>query len=250
MFRESDYGISGSASRDCSGGSARGLGFSDAPDHKSFEYSFDHLAEVMGRFTEEVGLKKFAVYVFDYGAPTGFRMALKHPERITALISQNGNAYVEGLSDGWAPVRKYWANPTPENRNALKFLSTPEALPVGNAAAGGQGRRFANCAPEAIALDQALLDRPQSSGNPARSHHRSTMTNIELYPEISGIFPHASSPYTRGMGKRHDPFFCPAWGRKRFVGTIPPRRWYSLTRDISPWKPMQRKLGPKIQGPF
>lgn len=89
-----------------------GFGFSDAPDSKSFAYTFDHLAEVMGKFTEVVGLKKFAVYVFDYGAPTGFRLALKYPERIAALITQNGNAYAEGLSDGWTPVRKYWENPT------------------------------------------------------------------------------------------------------------------------------------------
>src|SRR4029077_7567917 len=103
-----------------------GFGFSDAPDHESFQYTFDHLAQVIGQFTEQVGLKKFAVYVFDYGAPVGFRLALKHPERIAALIYKNGNAYTEGLSDGWSPIRAYWENPTKENRNALKAFCTPE----------------------------------------------------------------------------------------------------------------------------
>ena len=78
-----------------------GFGFSDAPDHKTFRYTFDHLAEVIGDFVEQIGLKRFAVYVFDYGAPVGFRLALRYPDRISGLISQNGNAYVEGLSADW-----------------------------------------------------------------------------------------------------------------------------------------------------
>jgi pimeloyl-ACP methyl ester carboxylesterase len=101
-----------------------GFGFSDAPDHKTFQYNFDHLAEVIGDFVEQIGLKKFAVYVFDYGAPVGFRLALRYPDRISALISQNGNAYVEGLSDDWAPVRAYWENPSQKNRDVLRSLST------------------------------------------------------------------------------------------------------------------------------
>src|ERR1700675_3175600 len=101
-----------------------GFGFSDAPDHKSFAYTFENLAEVIGKFTEQVGLNKFAVYVFDYGAPTGFRLALNHPERITALISQNGNAYEEGLSKDWGPVRTYWENPTQQTRDALRSFPT------------------------------------------------------------------------------------------------------------------------------
>ncbi|MDE1907459.1 MAG: alpha/beta hydrolase, partial [Rhodospirillales bacterium] len=101
-----------------------GFGFSDAPDAKSFGYSFDHVAEVIENFVETIGLTRYAIYVFDYGAPTGFRLALAHPERVTAIISQNGNAYVEGLSDGWNPIRAYWENPSAENRNNLRaFLS-------------------------------------------------------------------------------------------------------------------------------
>ena len=103
-----------------------GFGFSDAPDHKAFDYTFDHVAKVMGDFVEQIGLKRFAIYVFDYGAPTGFRIVLRFPDRISAIISQNGNAYVEGLSKDWAPVQAYWKNPTQQNRAVLRNLSTLE----------------------------------------------------------------------------------------------------------------------------
>ena len=91
-----------------------GFGFSDAPDHKEFSYSFDNLAKVIGRFTETIGIDRYAIYIFDYGVPVGLRLALAHPERITAIISQNGNAYEEGLSQGWNPIQKYWKEPTAE----------------------------------------------------------------------------------------------------------------------------------------
>ncbi len=97
-----------------------GFGFSDAPDRRAFDYTFENLTDVIDRFTETLGLDQYAVYVFDYGAPVGLRLALRHPERVTAIISQNGNAYVEGLSDGWDPIRKYWQAPTDENRTALR----------------------------------------------------------------------------------------------------------------------------------
>ena len=97
-----------------------GFGFSDAPPATTFGYTFDHLAEVIESFTETLKLTRYALYVFDYGAPVGFRLAVSHPERVAALISQNGNAYEEGLSDGWSPIRSYWENPTEENRNNLR----------------------------------------------------------------------------------------------------------------------------------
>ena len=104
-----------------------GFGQSDMPDRSHFSYTFDRLAGVMGRFTEVVGLQRFALYVFDYGAPTGFRIAVNHPERITAIISQNGNAYEEGLSEGWKPIRAYWQQPSQANREALRAFLAPEA---------------------------------------------------------------------------------------------------------------------------
>ena len=103
-----------------------GFGQSDLPSRDAFSYTFARSAEVIGRFTEVVSLKRFAIYIFDYGAPVGLRIALKHPERVTAIISQNGNAYAEGLSDGWNPIRTYWREPTKANRDALRSFLSPE----------------------------------------------------------------------------------------------------------------------------
>src|SRR5690242_10935034 len=102
-----------------------GFGFSDAPDRAHFDYTFDHLARVVDRFTEAVGLQRYAIYVFDYGAPVGLRLALARPDRVTAIVSQNGNAYEEGLSQGWNPIQKYWQEPTEANRAALREFLTP-----------------------------------------------------------------------------------------------------------------------------
>ncbi|MGO9058797.1 MAG: alpha/beta fold hydrolase, partial [Candidatus Binataceae bacterium] len=101
-----------------------GFGFTEAPQRTQFNYTFDNLAGVIHDFTHTIGLDRYAIYVFDYGAPVGFRLALKHPERVTAIISQNGNAYEEGLSDGWNPIQKYWEEPTEANRAALRALLT------------------------------------------------------------------------------------------------------------------------------
>jgi pimeloyl-ACP methyl ester carboxylesterase len=103
-----------------------GFGQSDMPPREKFRYTFDNIAGVIDRFTEVIGFNKFAIYVFDYGAPTGFRLAVRHPDRITAIISQNGNAYEEGLSDGWTPIRAYWQDPSQANRKALRAFLTPE----------------------------------------------------------------------------------------------------------------------------
>ena len=109
-----------------------GFGQSDMPSRDSFRYTFDNLAEVISRFTEVIGQRRFAIYIFDYGAPVGLRIAAKHPERITAIISQNGNAYEEGLSEGWNPIQAYWREPTQANRDALRsFLDARDnALPI------------------------------------------------------------------------------------------------------------------------
>jgi pimeloyl-ACP methyl ester carboxylesterase len=136
-----------------------GFGFSDAPERGSFEYTFENLAKIMTRFTELAGLHRYAIYVFDYGAPVGFRMALTHPERITAIVSQNGNAYEEGLSPNFERMKKAWAEPSPENRNALR---------AGLAPAANQRRYFggvadadkSRVAPESFTLDDVLLARP------------------------------------------------------------------------------------------
>jgi pimeloyl-ACP methyl ester carboxylesterase len=103
-----------------------GFGQSEMPARSKFSYTFDNIAGVIDRFTEIVDLKRFAIYVFDYGAPTGFRIATKHPDRITAIISQNGNAYEEGLSESWNPIRAYWQDPSQANREALRAFLAPE----------------------------------------------------------------------------------------------------------------------------
>jgi pimeloyl-ACP methyl ester carboxylesterase len=103
-----------------------GFGQSDLPPRREFKYTFENLAEVISRFTEVIGLKRFAIYIFDYGAPVGLRIALKHPERIAAIVSQNGNAYEEGLSEGWNPIRTYWREPSQANRDALRSFLSPE----------------------------------------------------------------------------------------------------------------------------
>ena len=181
-----------------------GFGFSDAPDHKSFAYTFDHLAEVIGKFTEQVGLKKFAVYVFDYGAPVGFRLALNHPERITAIISQNGNAYEEGLSNEWAPIRALWNKSTQENRDALRPFFTKEATYFQYTA--GVKDADQRVAPEAMALDQALLDRPQSTE--IQLDLLADYKNVALYPKFQEYF-RTHRPPTLAVWGKNDPFFLP-----------------------------------------
>ena len=103
-----------------------GFGQSDMPSRDSFPYTFRALTDVLEGFTDAAGLDRYALYVFDYGAPTGFRLALRRPERITAIITQNGNAYEEGLSDGWNPIRAYWKEPTQANRDAIRSMVQPE----------------------------------------------------------------------------------------------------------------------------
>lgn len=183
-----------------------GFGFSDAPDHKSFQYTFDHLAEVIGDFVEQIGLKKFAVYVFDYGAPVGFRLALRYPDRVSALISQNGNAYVEGLSDDWVPVRAYWENPSQKNRDVLRSLSTLETTrwQYYHGVTNAEER----VAPEAIILDQTLLDRPQSA-EIQLDLIGDYKSNVALYPKFQEFF-RAHRPPTLAVWGKNDPFFLPA----------------------------------------
>ncbi len=183
-----------------------GFGFSDAPDHDKFQYTFDNVAKVMGDFVEQIGLKKFAVYIFDYGAPTGLRIALRFPDRIAAIISQNGNAYVEGLSKDWAPVQAYWENPTHENREALRKLQTLDTTRWQYY--HGVTDPELHIAPEAIALDQSQLDRPQS-GEIQLDLIGDYKTNVALYPKFQEFF-RKHRPPTLAVWGKNDPFFLPA----------------------------------------
>lgn len=183
-----------------------GFGFSGAPDHESFTYTFDHLAEIMAQFVEELGLGRLALYVFDYGAPVGFRLALKYPERISAIITQNGNAYLEGLSDGWSAIRKFWEEPTRENRDALRQFCSEQItrFQYHHGVADAETR----IAPEAIALDQALLERSQSL-DIQLDLFGDYQNNLALYPKFQEFF-RTHRPPTLAVWGKHDPFFLPA----------------------------------------
>ena len=179
-----------------------GFGFTEAPNRKTFKYTFDHLAEVIERFTEVLGLSRYVLYVFDYGAPVGFRLALSHPERVTALISQNGNAYEEGLSEGWNPIQAYWKNPSPENRSALRAFLTPETTQWQYTHGAANPERLS---PDAWTLDSALLARPGNELDLFGDYK----SNVALYPKFQEYFRTQRPPLLAVWGK-NDPFFLPA----------------------------------------
>jgi pimeloyl-ACP methyl ester carboxylesterase len=181
-----------------------GFGFSDAPDRKQFPYTFQNLAKVIGSFTQTIGLNRFAIYVFDYGAPVGLRLALAHPERITAIISQNGNAYEEGLSQGWNPIQKYWKEPTAENRAALRDFLTPESTKW-QYLHGVQDTALV--APESYELDSALLARP-GNDEIQLDLFLDYASNVALYPKFQEYF-RTNRPPLLAVWGNSDPFFLP-----------------------------------------
>jgi pimeloyl-ACP methyl ester carboxylesterase len=182
-----------------------GFGFSESPPRSQFEYTFDNLAKVIEAFTKTIGLKRYAIYVFDYGAPVGFRLAVAHPERVTAIISQNGNAYEEGLSDAWDPIRRYWAEPTAKNRDAVR-----DALLTFEGTRWQYTHGVANpemVAPESYTLDSALLERPGNK-DIQLDLFLDYASNLALYPTFQQYFRDAKPPLLAIWGK-HDPFFFP-----------------------------------------
>ena len=192
-----------------------GFGFSEAPERAQFRYTFDHLADVIDRFTTVAGLSRYAIYVFDYGAPVGFRLATRQPERITAIVSQNGNAYQEGLSEGWNPIQRYWKEPTPENRAALRTFLTPEATRW-QYVHGVHDESLV--APESYTLDSALLTRP-GNDEIQLDLFLDYASNVALYPKFHEYFRSHRPPLLAVWGK-NDPFFVPS-GAKAFKRDIP-----------------------------
>jgi pimeloyl-ACP methyl ester carboxylesterase len=192
-----------------------GFGFSDSPPRSEFEYTFEHLARVIGTFTEKLGLQRFAIYIFDYGAPVGLRLALAHPERISAIISQNGNAYEEGLSEGWNPIQKYWKEPSTANRAALRDFLKPEATKWQYTHGVADPSLIA---PESYALDSALLARP-GNDDIQLDLFLDYASNVALYPKFQAFFRENKPPFLAIWGQ-NDPFFLPA-GAKAYARDNP-----------------------------
>ena len=190
-----------------------GFGFTVSPS--SFEHTFDHLADVMGGFTDVIGMNRYAVYVFDYGAPVGFRLALEHPERITALITQNGNAYEEGIGQVFDPMREYWRKPSAENRSALRELLEPESIRWQYTHGVTDSSVIA---PESYALDAALIARP-GNDEIQLDLFLDYRTNVALYPRFQEYFRTRRPPLLTVWG-RNDPIFLPA-GAEAFKRDIP-----------------------------
>jgi pimeloyl-ACP methyl ester carboxylesterase/alkylhydroperoxidase family enzyme len=199
-----------------------GFGFSDAPDAVAFSYTFDHLAEVMQGFVDSLGLTRYAIYVFDYGAPVGFRLALAHPERIAALISQNGNAYEEGLSDGWNPIRAYWQDPSQHNRDQLRAILQSGTTQFQYTHGEADPSRIA---PESYTLDQYFLDRP-GNDEIQLDLFRDYQNNLALYPKFQQFLRTYQPPVLALWGK-NDPFFLPA-GAEAYRRDVPHAEVYLL----------------------
>ena len=192
-----------------------GFGQSDMPARSNFTYTFDHIAAVIDRFTEVIGLTRFAIYVFDYGAPTGFRIAAKHPDRITAIISQNGNAYEEGLSEGWNPIRAYWQDPSQANREALRAFLAPETTRWQYTHGVADE---ATVSPDGLSLDNFYLARP-GADEIQLDLFGDYKSNIALYPTFQNYFRTHKPPFLAVWGK-NDPFFLPP-GAEAFKRDIP-----------------------------
>jgi len=189
-----------------------GFGLSPSPGRG---LTFDRIAQTIERFTEQIRFDRYALYVFDYGAPTGFRLAVRHPERITAIISQNGNAYVEGLSEGWNPIRAYWEDSSQANREALRQFLAPEATiwqythGVPDASA---------VSPDGYSLDNFYLSRP-GVADVQLDLFGDYKSNVAKYPEFQSYFREHRPPLLAAWGK-NDPFFLPQ-GAEAFKRDIP-----------------------------
>lgn len=189
-----------------------GFGNSDMPARG---ITFDRIAEIIDRVTETVGFDRYAVYIFDYGAPTGLRLAVKHPERITAIISQNGNAYVEGLSEGWNPIQAYWKDPSQANRDALRAFLTPEST-MWQYTHGAPDPALVS--PDGYSLDNFYMTRP-GAHEVQLDLFGDYKSNVALYPAFQAYF-RAHKPRLLAIWGRHDPFFLPP-GAEAFKRDIP-----------------------------
>src|SRR5262250_1948123 len=218
-----------------------GFGFSDAPDRKSFRYTFENLAKVIDSFTQSIGLTRFAIYIFDYGAPVGLRLALAHPERIAAVISQNGNAYVEGLSEGWNPIQNYWKEPSAANRAALRDFLKPEATKWQYTHGVADPSLVA---PEAYTLDSALLARP-GNDEIQLDLFLDYASNVALYPQFQDYF-RTKKPSLLAVWGKNDPFFLPP-GAEAFKRDNPNAEVHLFETGHFALETHAREIGDKIR---
>jgi len=196
------------------------FGQSDMPVHGAFTYTFENITNVIDRFTEVIGLPRFAIYVFDYGAPVGFRLAVRHPDRLSAIISQNGNAYEEGLSDGWNPIRAYWQEPSPANREALRSFLAPDTTRWQYT----HGVRDVTAvSPDGYSLDNFYLSRP-GADEIQLDLLGDYKSNVALYPTFQNYFRTRKPRFLAVWGK-NDPFFLPQGGEafRRDIPAAPVR---------------------------
>jgi len=199
-----------------------GFGQSEAPDPQKFAYTFGHLAEIVDALVAQLGAKSYAMYVMDYGAPVGYRLAVKHPERVTALIVQNGNAYVEGLREFWDPIKAYWADPSKQRREALAGLLTLETTKFQYTDGVEDISRIS---PDNWVVDQTLLDRP---GNREIQLDllRDYGTNVPLYPQFQAFFRDRKPPTLIVWGK-NDKIF-PETGAHPYLRDLPEAEMHIL----------------------
>lgn len=181
-----------------------GFGFTSVPADRNYVYTFDALAATIEAFVQALELKTYALYVFDYGAPVGFRLAASHPERVTAIVSQNGNAYLEGLGDAWAPIKQYWAEPTAANREVIRGFLNLEATKWQYTHGVANPDQVA---PESYTLDAALLERPGNQ-DIQLDLFLNYASNLALYPRFQEFFRTAKPPMLVIWGQ-NDPFFIP-----------------------------------------
>jgi pimeloyl-ACP methyl ester carboxylesterase len=192
-----------------------GFGQSDMPERSKYSYTFANIAKAIAGFTEVIGLKKFAIYIFDYGSPVGLRMALDMPDRISGIISQNGNAYEEGLSNGWDPIRAYWSDPSQANRDALREFLKPETTMFQYTHGVAEPSQVS---PDGRSLDDFYLARP-GAAEIQLDLLKDYASNVALYPRFQEYFRRYQPPLLAVWGK-NDPFFLPA-GAEAFKRDIP-----------------------------
>jgi len=191
-----------------------GFGLTKAPPRGKFNYTFDALAEVVERFVDALGFQRYAIYVFDYGAPIGLRLAMKHPVCVTAVITQNGNAYIEGFSEDWEPWQAYWREPTDEHREATRSSLSDEAIRFQHE----HGAPGGSVCPDAYLLDTYFMHRPDAY-EIQLDLILSYRTNVELYPAFQ-TYLHTYRPPLLAVWGKHDAFFLPL-GAEAYKRDVP-----------------------------